>query len=107
MKIGVVITSNDVEKSWNALRFMNVALESGHEVSAFLMNGGVECEFMDHELFNIAHHLNIYLEKGGKLFSCGTCLQFRKLNEKPLKSEMVTMIKLLEITEESDKLLTF
>lgn len=107
MKIGVIITSNDIEKSWNAFRYMNVALEMGHDVTAFLMNSGVECAFIDHEFFNIAEQLNLFIQNNGKLFSCGTCLQFRKLHEKPQKAEITTMIKAVKMTEENDKILTF
>lgn len=107
MKIGVIITTNEIEKSWNAVRYMNTALESGHEVTAFLMNAGVECEFMDHEFFNLSHQLDVFLEKGGKLYSCGTCLQFRKLMERSTRSEITTMITPVQMTVENDRILTF
>ncbi|MBS7817830.1 hypothetical protein B9T11_00695 [Wohlfahrtiimonas chitiniclastica] len=107
MKIGVFITSNDTEKAWNAIRYMNVALEMGHSVTAFLMNSGVEVEFMDHELFDIQAQWQKYAELGGKLYSCGTCLQFRKRRDDAQLSTVTTMIEAVKITEESDKVLTF
>lgn len=107
MKIGVIITSNEIEKSWNAFRYMNAALEMGHTVTVFLMNSGVECEFMDHEFFNISEQIDRFIENSGKMYSCGTCLQFRKLHERSQRAEIVTMLKAVKMTEENDQLLTF
>ncbi len=107
MKIGVLITTNDIEKSWNAFRYMNVALEMGHEVTALMMDAGVECEFMEHEFFNISEQIKNFVQNNGQLFSCGTCLQFRKLREKVHISEVTTMIKAVKMTEENDKMITF
>ncbi len=107
MKIAVIITSNEFEKSWNALRYMNTALNMGHDVTGFLMNGGVEVEFMDHETFNIQEQLNKFIDEGGKLLSCGTCLQFRKIHDKVKKSEVANLMDCVKLTEDSDKVLTF
>lgn len=107
MKIGVIITTNEIEKSWNALRYMNAALEMGHQVTAFLMNGAVECEFMDHEFFNVSEQIDKFVNNGGKLYICGTCLQFRKLHDKVKRAEISTMLKAVQMTEENDKVLTF
>ena len=35
MKIGIIISSNDVETSWNALRYGNFALGQDDEVKVF------------------------------------------------------------------------
>lgn len=107
MKIGVLITTNDIEKSWNAFRYMNAALEMGHEVTALLMNSGVECEFIEHEFFNISEQMHNFVQNKGQLFSCGTCLQFRKLRDKVRLSEITTIIKAVKMTEENDKMITF
>ena len=44
MKIGIVISTNDPEKVWNAFRFGNVAVKANHEVKVFLINKGVDAE---------------------------------------------------------------
>jgi sulfur relay (sulfurtransferase) complex TusBCD TusD component (DsrE family) len=44
MKIGIVISTNDPEEVWNALRFGNMALKANHTVKVFLINKGVEAE---------------------------------------------------------------
>lgn len=107
MKIGVIITTNEVEKAWNAFRYMNTALEMDHEVTTFLMSAGVECEFMDHEFFNVSDQIDRFIENKGKIFSCSTCLQFRKLHDRAQRTEITTMLKAVKMTEENDQVLTF
>lgn len=107
MKIGVIITTNDMEKAWNTFRYMNAALGMGHEVTAFLMNSGVECEFMDHEFFNLSDQVDQFIAHNGKLYSCGTCLQFRKLHDRVQRSEITTMLTAVKMTEDNDQVLTF
>jgi hypothetical protein len=42
MRIGVVISSNDAETSWNALRYANFCLNQKDNVKIFFMGKGVE-----------------------------------------------------------------
>jgi uncharacterized protein involved in oxidation of intracellular sulfur len=42
MKIGVIISSNDAETCWNALRYANFSLGQKDEVKVFLTGKGVE-----------------------------------------------------------------
>ena len=51
MKIGVIISSNDVETCWNALRYANFALEQKDEVKVFFMGKGVEYQKISTEKF--------------------------------------------------------
>lgn len=44
MKIGVIVSSNDAETSWNALRYANFCLGQKDEVKVFLTGKGVECQ---------------------------------------------------------------
>ena len=46
MKIGVIISSNDAETCWNALRYANFALGQKDEVKVFLTGKGVEYQKM-------------------------------------------------------------
>ena len=52
MKMGVIISSNDAETCWNALRFANFALTQKDEVKIFLIGKGVEYEKVGTEKFN-------------------------------------------------------
>ena len=44
MKLAVIISSNDSETCWNALRYANYSLGQKDEVKIFLMGKGVEYE---------------------------------------------------------------
>jgi peroxiredoxin family protein len=41
LKIGIVLSTNDLEEVWNAFRLGNVALKANHPVKVFLVNKGV------------------------------------------------------------------
>ncbi|WP_392561037.1 DsrE family protein [Orbus sturtevantii] len=107
MKITVLITSNNIEKAWNALRLMNTFLAMEHQVSAFLINGGVETEFIDHQLFDIQKNWQLFFERGGIATSCGTCLDFRKLTDRVQKNTIGNLIDCANLVENADKVLTF
>lgn len=107
MKVTVIISTNETEKVWNALRLTNAFLGTGHEVSIFLMNSGVEAEFIDHELFDIQKNWQVFLERGGNIVSCGTCLQFRKLTDKVSISKIGNLLDCATMVETADKVLNF
>ena len=44
MKLGVIISSNDAETCWNALRYANFSIGQKDEVKIFLIGKGVEYE---------------------------------------------------------------
>ena len=44
MKLGVIISSNDAETCWNALRYANFSIGQKDEVKIFLIDKGVEYE---------------------------------------------------------------
>lgn len=105
MKVGIVISSNDPETVWNAFRFANFALNAGEEVKVFLLGKGVECEKLEDEQFNVPEQMRSFLDGGGKIYACGTCLKIRE-SEAEL-CPISTMKDLYEIVKESDRLLTF
>jgi uncharacterized protein involved in oxidation of intracellular sulfur len=106
MKVGIVIYSNDSETVWNAFRFGNFALNAGDEVKVFLLGKGVECESFDTEKFKVTEQMRSFLENGGEIFACGTCLKLRGSEESEL-CPISTMKDLYDIVKWSDKLLTF
>ncbi len=106
MKIGVVISTNEPEVVWNAFRFGVTALASNHEVKVFLMNKGVEIEDIKDEKYDVKKQVDSFIENKGKILACGTCLKSRQKegsNVCPISS----MMDLLKLVTESDKLLTF
>ncbi len=106
MKIGIIITSNDAETCWNALRYANLALGQRDEVKIFFMGKGVECQKISTEKFNTIEQAEKLLNSGGKILACGTCVKSRGQED----SEMCpvnTMKDMHEIIKESDKVVTF
>ena len=105
MKVGVVISSNDPETVWNAFRFANFALSEGDQLKVFLIEKGVESENLDDERFNVPEQMRTFVDRGGKIYACGTCLKIRE-SETEL-CPVSTMKDLYEIMKESERLLTF
>ena len=104
MKIGIIIGTNEPEVVWNAFRFGNTALKKDHEVKVFLMNKGVED--IEDKKYNVKDQIDAFLKNKGKLLACGTCLKSRKKEGSDV-CPISTMTDLLELVEESEKLLTF
>jgi len=106
IKLGIVIYSNDPETVWNALRLANHSLSEKDTVSVFLMGKGVEIKSLSTKDFDVTEKLNDFLDNGGKIFACGTCMNSRNLKESkacPISS----LSDLYEIIRLSDRLLTF
>ncbi len=106
MKIGMVIYSNDPETVWNAFRFGNHALEYGDEVKVFLLAKGVECESLDTDEFKVTEQVRSFVDGGGKILACGTCLEVRQ-SKGSKTCPLSTLRDLYEIVKESDRVLTF
>ena len=78
MKLGIVISSNDAETVWNALRLGNLSLTKGDEVKCFLLLAkGVEAEGLSSEKFDVQAQMEKFVEAGGQILACGTCLKIR------------------------------
>jgi sulfur relay (sulfurtransferase) complex TusBCD TusD component (DsrE family) len=106
MKIGVIISSNDAETCWNALRYANFCLGQKDDVRFFFMGKGVEYQKVSTDKFNTVEQADKFLKSGGKIFACGTCIKSREQED----SEMClisTMKDMYEIVKESDKVVTF
>lgn len=79
--IGMVIYSNDVETVWNAFRLANHSKNQGDTVQVFLLAKGVEVDNLVNENKDLKEQVDAFLEKGGEIQGCGTCLKSRKNNE--------------------------
>ena len=106
MKLGIVISQTDPETVWNAFRFGNFSLNKGHNVRTFLIGKGVECVEIIHKQFKVIEELNKYIDNYGQIFACGTCLISREKEGSPI-CPMSTMNDLMELVEESDKIVSF
>lgn len=106
MKIGIILETKEYEKAWNALRFATTSRKKEHEVKVFLMGEAVECENVTHEKYDVAGQLKAFVEVGGILLACGTCLKSRQMEESDV-CPISTMIDCVNMVEWADKVLTF
>lgn len=106
MKLGIVIYSNDPETVWNAFRLGVFALEKKDSVKTFLLAKGVEAEGLDTEHFKVTEQMKLFVDKGGEILACGTCLKLRQ-SEGSEMCPLSTMKDLYDLVQDSDKVLTF
>lgn len=106
MKIGVIISSNDAESCWNALRYANFCLGQKDEVKVFFMGKGVEYQKVSTEKFNTVDQAEKFLKAGGKVYACGTCIKSREQESSDI-CPISTMKDMYEIVKESDRTVTF
>ncbi|MHB1050258.1 MAG: DsrE/DsrF/TusD sulfur relay family protein [Bacteroidota bacterium] len=106
MKYGIILETKEYEKAWNAFRFAVTAKKRGHEVKVFLMGEAVECEGLTHEKYNVDAQLRAFVDAGGELLACGTCLKSRQLDEKTA-CPISTMVDCVEMVEWADRVITF
>lgn len=106
MKIGIILTTKEYEKAWNAFRFAGTAKKQGHQVKLFLMGEAVECEGLTHEKFNVDEQLKNFVKAGGKILACGTCLKSRQLYSTEA-CPISTMVDCVDMVVWADKTVTF
>ena len=106
MKIGIIISSNDAETCWNALRYANFVIGKKDEVKVFFMGKGVEYQKVSIDKFNTVEQADNLLKSGGKIYACGTCIKSRE-QESSEMCPISTLKDMYEIVKESDKVVTF
>ena len=104
--IGIVIHSNDIETVWNVFRLANYAIGEGDTVTIFLLAKGVELDNLVKENKDLNEQVVKFLNNGGKILGCGTCLSQRKNNE-PQVCKYSSMADLYEIIKKNKIVLTF
>jgi len=104
--MGIVIYSNDVETVWNALRFANYTKSQGDSVSIFLLGKGVELENLVNSDSTIKEQSDKFLNNGGTILGCGTCLKSRNNNE-PQVCKLSSLKDLYEIVRKNKIVMTF
>lgn len=106
MKLGIVIYSTDAETVWNAFRLGAFALKQGDSVKVFLLAKGVDCEKLNTEDFNVTGQMQSFVDAGGKILACGTCLKLRQSEDTEM-CPISTVQDLYDIVKESDRVLMF
>lgn len=106
MKVAVIITQNNPEQVFTALRFANFALKEGDTVSVFLAAEGVELETINDPRFDVLDQATSFIRGGGNIQACGSCLKLRD----SVGSEVCplsTMKEMYTIVKEADRVVTF
>ncbi len=106
MKLTVIITQSNPEQVFTALRLANFAKSKGDEVSMFLTAEGVEMEHLNDPRFDIKGQANTFIQQGGSIESCGTCLKLRSIEGGDICTNS-TMQGLYNMITASDKVITF
>lgn len=106
MKFGIILETKELEKAWNAFRFAKYLQENGHVVKVFLMGEAVECETLTHEKYDVAGQLKGFVNVGGTILACGTCLKTRQLNGTDA-CPISAMVDCVKMVEWADKVITF
>ncbi|MFW5921695.1 MAG: DsrE family protein [Halodesulfurarchaeum sp.] len=105
MNLGLIVESNDAECIWNGFQLANTALENDHTVRVFLLGDGVEAPDVRTEKFNPHGVIRKFVNNGGELLACGTCLDSREMEADELRPRS-TMSDLLELIEDAEKVVT-
>lgn len=104
--IGMIIYSNDVETVWNAFRLANYSKNQGDTVQVFLLGKGVEVDLLVNDNEDLKKQVDAFLDKGGEIKGCGTCLKSRK-NDQPQVCTFSSLADLYTIIRKNKIVLTF
>jgi uncharacterized protein involved in oxidation of intracellular sulfur len=58
MNVLFIISTDDAETAYNAMRLANVAVKKGNDVSVFMLGKGVLFEKSSNEPFNVMEQVN-------------------------------------------------
>lgn len=104
--VGIVIYSNDIETVFNAMRFANFSKGEADTVSIFLLGKGVEVDQLVEADKDVKEQVDLFLNNGGSILGCGTCLHNRK-NDEPQVCKFSSMSDLYSLVRRNKIVLTF
>lgn len=104
--LGIVISTNDVETVWNALRLATYAQKKGDLVVLFLIGKGLDGFETKDETYNLDPLKDKYFDNGGQIIACGTCAAQRKTDEISLCT-IASITDLYYIIKKSEKVISF
>lgn len=106
MKLAIVISTNEPEAIFNALRLGNFASKAGEDVGVFLVGKGVELDKIVDDQFDLRGQAEALLSNGGRIMACGTCLKLRESEGSDL-CPLSTMKDLYELIRDADRVVSF
>jgi uncharacterized protein involved in oxidation of intracellular sulfur len=106
MKLAIVISTNEPETVFNALRLGNFATKEGDDVGIFLVGKGVELDRIVDNQFDVRAQSETFLNNRGRIMACGTCLKLRESGGSDL-CPLSTMKDLYELIRDADRVVSF
>ncbi|MBI5047123.1 DsrE family protein [Candidatus Micrarchaeota archaeon] len=106
MKLGIVISTSDIEAAWNAFRLAIFSKKEGDEVTVFLVGKAVDYEDKSTEHFPAKNEAEKFASAGGAILACGTCLKLRNKTGDNL-CPISSLRDLYALVKESDKVVCF
>jgi len=106
MKLGIIVSGNDPETVFNALRVALFSLQQGDSVRIFLSGKGVEIDQIADARFDVRGQAEAVLQAGGQFLACGSCLKLRDSAGSEL-CPLSTLKDEYEIVRDSDRVLAF
>ncbi|MCL5965636.1 MAG: DsrE family protein [Deltaproteobacteria bacterium] len=106
MRLAIVISQTNPEVVFNALRLANFSRKEGDGVNVFLLAEGVERDRIDDPKFDVRGQAESFLQAGGRILACGTCLKLRNSSGSEL-CPLSTMKDLHTLIREADRVVTF
>ncbi|MBW2003568.1 MAG: hypothetical protein JRI72_02995 [Deltaproteobacteria bacterium] len=88
MNVGIIISSNDAETCWVALRYATFHLMQHDEVKVFFVDSGREYPQITSTKFNISEEAEKFKQAGGLIYVCDS----KKKLEEYLKKYFVPFI---------------
>jgi len=106
VKFAMVISQTSPELVFNAFRLANFSRKEGDEVKVFLLAEGVELDGIEDPKFDVREQAESFLQAGGRILACGTCLKLRNSQGSEL-CPLSTMKDLYTLIREADRVVTF
>lgn len=106
MKLGVIIYTPTQKWRGTVSASECLPLKQGNQVKVFLMAKDFECEKLHTEQLKVTEQMKFFLDQGGEILACGTCVKLRH-SEGTRLCPLPTMKDLYDLTEESDKVVSF
>lgn len=104
MHLGLIVETKEPGAVWNGFHLGNSALESGHEVTAYLLGDGVEAPDQPAgDDVNPHGIMRKFRMDGGELLACARCLDHRDMTADDLRprAEMEKLVALIEDADET------
>jgi uncharacterized protein involved in oxidation of intracellular sulfur len=106
MRLAIVISTDEAETVFSALRLGNFAAKEGDDVGIFLVGKGVELDKIADDQFDIRGQAGALLASRGRIMACGTCLKLRESGGSAL-CPLSTMKDLYELVHDADRVVSF